>query len=172
MPGTSEKNNCDHSSLPTARLKPRGVYARLFGLTSDLRTWSVRRAVAIGRTVSRCAPAVFTAVFIGAVSVGMSMILDKRGASSFQTRWQLPEPGCDLSPLRTEAQTRMIRRYVETLRGQAMSPETRSSKIVSSSNAKGSSTDNETVWVEGLSDRSWDSYGQSHSERTHPVELE
>ena len=79
----SDMNDYDERApLPRAQIAARSTRARLREMRNDLQDWSAERAQAVGRAASRAAPAVFTAVFIGAVSVGIGVLADGKGSSN------------------------------------------------------------------------------------------
>jgi hypothetical protein len=77
-------------SLPSARVKVRGMRGQALEMSEHARDWMLQQAATTGRVAARCGPAVFAVVFISAASIGLGMLL---GVKSHRTRdipWQMP----------------------------------------------------------------------------------
>ena len=75
-------------ALPTARLEQRGAGNQLRRAGRDLGTWSAHRVRAVGYIAGKIAPALLTATFVGAVSVGLAVLTDSSSSSRHDFDWQ------------------------------------------------------------------------------------
>ncbi|MEM9492533.1 MAG: hypothetical protein AAGC55_25520, partial [Myxococcota bacterium] len=78
--------------MPRARLAPRGMRARLWRTGDDLRVWSFGQAKLGLRVAARCASPLMAALLIGAIGIGLGMVLGNVSSSPYpHAQWQAPD---------------------------------------------------------------------------------